>query len=989
MPEQRKIITALFCDLVGSTELSGILEPETLRSVTLRYFETMRGSIETHGGTVEKFIGDAVMAVFGFPVMHEDDAHRAATAALDMIASLAALNTDLEQEVGSTLTVRIGLNTGVAVTSAEATSEAMVSGEVVNVAARLEGRAEPGHILIGPTTRTLLGPSAVVEPVGALALKGKRDPVDAFRLIGLVSEGPHHERRFDTPFVGRERELAVLTAAWAGAQDGRAGCPVEVIGEAGIGKTRLLREWLTRCAADGALEGVGRCHPYRDTASLAPLADAMRQLLDAAARLRPVSEPEPDGPAYEMLREGLLADGTPSPSTESTYAAVATVLSDLATTRPVALVLDDCQWARPLLLDAVGRMRGALAGTRVMLVCSGRPVDGRTGPPGSVGIRLGPLSSADSHRLAAHLVRTQPYGVTSLNAVVERAEGNPLHLAQLLMMYGRGADPDELPATVTAVLAARIDTLDAAERTMLDAGAVVGRSFDLNLARYMLETAELDRCLASLSRLVRRGLVEPVPGSATCYQFGTGLLHEVTYRGISKRRRAQWHERLADAPEIGPASATHHIERAYLYRSGLGLRGARTEALRGRAARALTETGRHALARADLSWSGELHRRALALSGKDDPWWTKAAQGLGETWLAIGRSDEGTALLKEVMSTASKSGDRLAYAHARLHLASPDAGLDSAAEAARAGLELFRASGDQLGLARAHIRLAQEQQFKGQHRAASELLTSALNHAVAAGAVPERAMALGALGISLWHGPTPAAAAVRRCRELLAEHSPGNPVVVVTLNYPLANLLALRGEIKEARACLARADRFASELGYAEVVGVAPMFAAGVEVLAGALQAAERLLLDAVERCRSIGTPTLLATASRDLARVLLDRGKRPAPELLGRDGTGLPPAEAADHFGVRALAQAAEGNATAALVLARRAVAEAGLTDSPITRATAELDLARTHATAGRPAEAHRAADRAAHWFMAKGHIVGRKAALALSAAEEKLGGP
>ncbi|MFI6349182.1 ATP-binding protein [Streptomyces sp. NPDC050560] len=1028
MPDQRKIITALFCDLVGSTELSGVLEPETLRTVVLRYFDTMRATIETYGGTVEKFIGDAVMAVFGVPVVREDDAHRAAAAALGMLAALDGLNADLERDVGATLAVRIGVNTGEAVTSGGASGQTMVSGEVVNVAARLEQAARQGTVLIGPTTRQLLGAAALGGDVGPLALKGKRDPVPGFRLTGLARG---RERRPGAPLVGRGAELARLAALWEPVCGGGAGRLAVVCGEAGIGKSRLLREWLAAPVRQGALTGTGRCLAYGDEPSLAPLADAVRALLDAAGR---AGLPPPEGHGLGVLRAGLLSDGTPSPSPEGTFAAVAAVLGRLAADRPLVLVLDDLQWSRPLLLDAVARLRAALPRTRLLLVCAGRAEPGGEGgwaaalgaqgqaaagaatphttpqtaaPTAGAGtvevLRLGPLAEADCHALAAELTPRQESDAARASAdAVVRAEGNPLFLEQLLAILADGtggtggAGPGGLPTSVTAVLAARIDTLAAAERTVLDAGCVVGRRFRTADVRGLLGE-EFGDPGPALAGLVGRGLVEQVPdGAEDRYQFGSGLLRDVAYGGLSKRRRAEWHERLARTPGIPPTAAAHHTERAYTHLRDLGRRDAHTEALRGRAARALADAGRRALTRADVPWSADLYERAVALSAAEDAWWPTAAQGLGETWLALGRTGGGAALLRSVLAGAEASGDRLAHAHARLQLTSLDAAAEAgaAAAAARDGLAVFEAAGDRLGQARAYVRLAQEQQSGGRHRRAVELLAAALGHAVAAGAAPELAMALGALGVSLWHGPTPAPDAVRRCRALLAEYGPGHAVVLVTLNYPLANLLALCGRFPEARDCLATADRCAADLGYAEVAVLAPLFAAGVEALAGAAEEAERLLVSAVERCGAAGGPALLGAASRDLARVRLRRGRPPEPLPAARGGA-LPPGDAADDLGVRALAEAAAGRAARGRELALRAVAAADSTDSPLARATARLDLARVLLAAAPPERgggagaaaaaseaAGEAAGEAARLFLAKGHVVGAAEARSLMAA-------
>ena len=651
-----------------------------------------------------------------------------------------------------------------------------------------------------------------------------------------------------------------------------------------------------------------------------------------------------------------------------------------------------------MLREGADRLVRALRGARVLLVRIGRPVPaGDDAGPGTVAVPLAPLSTADSRRLAAHLTRHRTVSDAGPPAaVVDRAEGNPLYLEQLLAMLEDGARPDDLPATVTAVLTARIDALGPAERTVLDACALLGRQFDPAGIQPLIDAPEPGAGPregaaggpVSLGGLVDRGLLEPVPGPGNRHRFSSGLVRDVTYHGISKRRRAHWHEHLATVPGAGPAVTGHHAEQAYLHRGGLGLRGPHTERLRRTAARALTDVGRTALARADLSWSDDLHGRALALSTPDDPWWTVTAQGLGETRLALGRIHEGGELLVSVLAAADAAGDRLSRAHARLQLAGLENGgvPGSAADAARAGLPAFEAAGDRLGLARAHVRLAQEQQFLGRHGAAAELLAAALHHAVAAGAAPERAMVLGAFGISLWQGPTPAAAAVRRCRELLAAPGGGHATVLVTVNYPLANLLALQGDFAAARHCLAVADRLVAGLEYAEAAAFAPLFRAGVEVLAGEPEEAERLLRESVRQCRTTGGPGLLAAASRDLARVRLGLGE--PPDLEWVDGGGpVAAGDRADLLGIRALAEAAAGRTGPAVGLARRAVAAAADTDSPVGRATAEWDLARTCRTAGLPVEAGLAADRAARWFLEKGHAVGRDAVLAFSAAADRGG--
>ena len=268
--EQRKTVTVLFCDVTGSTALGETVDPERLRALLARYFERMKAIVERHGGSVEKFIGDAVMAVFGVPVVHEDDALRAVRAAVEMRDALPELG----------LQARIGVMTGEVVTG---TAERLATGDAVNVAARLEQSAEPGHVLIGQTTLELVGNAIEVEPIAPLVLKGKAEPVDAYRLL-RVRDAP--ERRHEALFVGRERELALVRAAWERVRDERRCELVTVVGEAGVGKSRLVAEALLSVEARVVR---GRCLPYGEGITYWPVVEVLKQLdvlPDEAARRR-------------------------------------------------------------------------------------------------------------------------------------------------------------------------------------------------------------------------------------------------------------------------------------------------------------------------------------------------------------------------------------------------------------------------------------------------------------------------------------------------------------------------------------------------------------------------------------------------------------------------------------------------------------------------------------------------------------------------------
>ncbi|MEW1633661.1 adenylate/guanylate cyclase domain-containing protein [Streptomyces sp. NPDC093801] len=986
-PTGRKVVTVLFCDLVGSTALSGALDAETLRAVTLRWFDLMRLRIEEQGGTVEKFIGDAVMAVFGVPAVREDDARRAVAAALAMREALAGLNARLEQGVGVRLEMRIGLNTGQAVTGSATLRQAMVSGEVVNVAARLEQNAAAGEILIGPDTLAAAGPGVRTTETGPLLLKGKSDRVAAHRLLGLdEDEGPEALRRFDLAFVGRTRELALLDEALERMARTRRADRTVVSGEAGQGKTRLVREWLHRAAATagGPRHGVGRCRARGEQPSLGPLADAVADLL------RTRGEPAPS-PELDLLHQGLLLDGTPNPSPADTCAALAKVLAGLAEAQPVVLVIDDCHWAAQPLFDALDRLLRALADAAVLIVLLTRPQLFDVHPGLALDtVPLGGLSDAEAQLLAAELTGgtadAEPLGPR----VLARVGGNPLHLEQLLVA-GDPVDADSVPLPLQALIGARIDALDPPEHRALGLASVLGGDFTADELTELAGDPAPEWTASGLRpllyRLVRHRLISPDGGA---FRFAGGLVQEVVYASQSKQDRADRHERAArldSVRERGAAAVGGHLAHAYRYRAELGAQDAHSDELRRDAADALAEAGRLALAHADPVWAADVLSRATAHYAAGEPGSTAARRRLGQTLLDLGRGTEGRALLEEVLAEArSGDGDAVEAAHARLALASagrstgPDG---SPAEAADATLPVFAAAGDDLGQARACLRLAQRAQEQGRHREAERLLARTLDHAVRADAEPERAAALGATGVSLWRGPQPVADAVTRCRELLAEQGAGRRAVRLTLNCPLAVVLALHDDRDGALACLAEAEHLAERLGYAEADAFLPIFTATVADLTGRREDALRNLERAAAAARDLGAAALLRSALLDTARIRLDLGDwrtaRDALAELEGERPVRPRAESADLDGLRARIAAAQGRAGTAGRLAARALATAARTDSPVVQGTAALDLARTALALGRPADAAAAAARARRHFAAKGHLPAVRQAEAL----------
>jgi class 3 adenylate cyclase len=437
--ETRKIVTVLFADVAGSTAMGEQLDPESLRAVMARYFQTARDCLERHGASVEKFIGDAVMAVFGVPAVHEDDALRAARAACELRESVVRLNEDLLPAFGVSLQVRVGVNTGEVVVGTE---ERLATGDAVNVAARLEQAAAPGEILLGDETFRLARDALEVEPVEPVAAKGKTEPIVAHRLLAVREGAEPFERRFDAPFVGRAPELARIRGTFEQTVADRRCRLVTVVGPPGIGKTRLARE-LSASLRDRAVVLTGRCLPYGEGITYWPL----HEIFIAAA-------------AEDELETALAAGGS-----EEIFLAVRKAVERRAREQPLALVVEDIHWAEPTLLDLVEHLTDWTRDAQLLVLCLARPelLDDRPswggGRPNAELLTLEPLGEDDAGALVAGLASDSELADEDRTRILEVAEGNPLFVEQLVAALTEGAEAQRIPATIQALLASRLETL--------------------------------------------------------------------------------------------------------------------------------------------------------------------------------------------------------------------------------------------------------------------------------------------------------------------------------------------------------------------------------------------------------------------------------------------------------------------------------------------------------------------------------------------------
>jgi class 3 adenylate cyclase len=471
--EVRKTVTALFCDVTGSTALGESTDPETLRALLARYFERMKAIVESHGGTVEKFIGDAVMAVFGVPAAHEDDALRACRAAVEMRDALPELG------IGG----RIGVNTGEVVTGTE---ERLATGDAVNVAARFEQAAAPGEVLIGAATHALVREAVVVEPVEPLTLKGKSEPVPAYRLLSLLDTP---ERSHVSRFVGRQRELAQIVGAWERAT-AEARCElVTVVGDAGVGKSRLVAEALASVEARVVR---ARCLPYGEGITYWPVVEVVKQLGAL-----------PSDEAAAAAVRSLLGESDVAASGDQIAWAFRKLLEEQA---PLIVVFDDIQWGEETFLDLVESTALLSSEASLLLLCMARRELVERRPGWQRTLRLEPLPPEEADALIGDAVSGE-----LRERIAGAAAGNPLFISEMLAMAAEDAQV-EVPPTLKALLATRLDQLDEAERKVLERGSVEGEIFHRGAVQAL--APEEPQVTTRLAGLVRRELIRPTAHSS-------------------------------------------------------------------------------------------------------------------------------------------------------------------------------------------------------------------------------------------------------------------------------------------------------------------------------------------------------------------------------------------------------------------------------------------------------------------------------------------
>jgi class 3 adenylate cyclase/tetratricopeptide (TPR) repeat protein len=1002
----RKTVTVLFSDVTEFTVLGERLDPESLRHVMSRYFDEMQAVICHHGGTIEKFIGDEVMAVFGVPLVHEDDALRAVRAAAEMRERLEELNAELEEGWGVRLQARTGVNTGQVVAGDPTSGSGFVTGDTVVLAKRLEQAAGPGEILIGKATYPLVRDAVTAGPLESFSVKGKRDPVSPLRLEEVEEGAPGLVRRLDAPLIDRTLELAALEESFDRAEGTSELQLVTVLGAAGIGKSRLGAE-LIASVSSRARTLTGRCLPYGEGITFWPIV----QILHEAGGERGLSaalEGVEDGELVAERLRGVLGAASSAASTEETFWAIRRFLEALARERPLLVVFEDIHWAEPTFLDLVEYLAGWTRRARILVLCLARRELLDKQPTwlsprkNALVVPLDPLSAVEGEALLANLSSKSTLTDRAIDRISAAAEGNPLFIEQMVAMAveGGGSNGDlHIPPSIHALLAERLDRLSLDERVVIERAAVIGKEF-LRSEVIELCPPELRSSVGPiLMTLVRKELIRPDTSAAARDDgllFRHVLIRDAAYEGLPKEVRAELHERfsamleesfgdrLSEIEEI----VGYHLEQAFRCRSELGRQDEATAALARYAGKRLAAAGRRALARADIPAAVNLLKRASnLLSGRSDE--------EGSVLLALGAAlrEQGDPLsaesaLTKAAAVAEAAGDEglglrvlIERSVLRMYL-DPQVEAREVLEVAEQVTPVFEASGDELGLSRAWGLVAEAHWMRSRVAAMEEVLERALAYAERAGDRREVSWILGSMARVALVGPRPVEAGIERCLEL-RERARGAPGLQPVVDSMLAVLEAMRGRFQDARERCAHSRAVLEELGLRVRFAQLGMYRGMAELVAGDAAAAERELRPGYEALEEMGEWSYLSTTSALLARAVYMQGRFDEAGRLTEDSEQ---AASEDDLvsqvlwrGTRSKVLARREESDVAQKLAREAVSLARQTDFVNMIADALVDLAETSVLLGRAEDALEPLAEAGDLYEAKGNVVSSRATASL----------
>ena len=996
--ETRKRVSVLFLDIVGSTALAEQLDPEPLRLIMDRYFAACAAAIADHGGAVEKFIGDAILAVFGAAAAHEDDAARATRAAVSALGRLRELGAELGVRYGVNLEARCGICTGDVVVIMPPGGDFRVVGDAVNTASRLQTAAGPGEILLDADTATMVRSAIGIEPIAPLTLKGKARAVAAWRVTdaAVAAENGHAPAH---PFIGRADELEELAHTFRRSRRSRQACLVTVIGSPGIGKSRLAREFIDPLPRDEVTVLSGSCSAYGKGITYKPLAEMLGSYPGGWAALEGLLGDD-QGPASEAARAlSTIVGENSAESAESAEPvgiagvediawAVQRLLEVLGRTRPVIMIWENLHWAEETLLDLIDHVATWLTDVPVLLLCLARTelLESRPswggGKPCAMTLEVGPLTFEQSAALVSELaMQGEVYPQESPDVylrVAQQCEGNPLFAELILDVFAETSVPTPIPPTIAALLGARLDQIPGQERRLLELAAVIGPEFTPEVLREMASADGIgaDESEALTARLVQRRILRR--SAAGPLAFAQSLLRDITSGFTPKRRRQRWHDFLADwlaSHQRDPLDVAYHVEASLTLRKQLWPGNPGLPELAATAAGTLIAEGMNALKRHDFPAAVALLERGRELLPPGDPRHTALALHISDSGVALWDAELPLAALTvaeaalplDRRNTATCAIQRRIVA-LRLGLA-PPARVAADARMIEEGLESD--TEDNLSWCRLH-QLQAYLHLVGELAAAADAsLRLGLARARAMDDEYEEERLLCAICELAQWAPRPVAAGLELCAALDRRFA-GNRALLVPVLLTRAHLTAMAGDVDGGRRFLAAARDYTGDL-HLDLAHAAVMELSGLlESLDGAHDKAERYLRESLSVLRSARSAPDTQNTEVAIARELFEQGQVAASERaldeveLDGEATSLRARIAAGALHARiASAREQHGEAVAA---ARRAQAlSTGIDDLCLAGETL-FDLAVVLASAALAAEAAAAGVNALRKFEAKG---------------------
>ena len=1016
----RRLVTVVRSDVEGSTRLGERHDPELVRQALGRYYQAATSAFEYHGGTVEQFQGDAVVAVFGLPRLHEDDALRAVRAAAELRDRMERLNDELQQDLRVRLPVRTAVHSGEVVAGGNAPGQ--LAGDVMNVVAHLEKLAQPGQIVLGDATMRLVGEAVEAEELGSLQLKSRRVPVAAHRLLQVLPGGGRRARS-PVPIVGREKELAVLTATYRRAIASRSAHLMTLFGEAGVGKSRLVEELLAGVAQEATV--------LRSSSSSYGGAayEAMIQLVSEAAGLN-LADPRDARTRLARFLEGVedadriterigqilgIEKGTGPP--EDIHWALRRFLEVLAWPGPLVVVLDDLHWADPAILALVEEVAAASRGAPILLVCTARGElmerRGRWagGAMNAVTLRLTPLAGDEVRELVIHLLGGMDIAAEVQEYIADGSGGNPLFVQSLVAMLrenqqlrlegGRWRATSDLagvraPPDIQALLGARLDRLGDAERGVIERAAVIGRQFTTQAIRELSPPEERSALEGRLRTLVDRELIVPDEEArvGTVRDQGYAFTHEqiqsVAYQAIAKEARADLHERYAtwlDRVSAGGARVDEavgtHLELSYRSLVEIGQQGDHVARLARRAGTALAAAGQRAMRRRDIPEATvDLLERAVALLTDNDETRRTALVDLANALSNARRFPEALEVYGQAVKEAEAVGDLRIMIHGRLgalavrHFSGRESIIDDEATVEHA-VQVFERHRDNLGLATSWRLWAYISWTAGFLARAEMSAQHAVELAGQADDEPLEARSISTYCFILFWGPRHLDEVADVVGSKLEwARSRGVRSLEVDALRILARVRAMQGRFEEARKLLEETREAVSAYGDTLVLVGGFVSAGLVELLAGQPAKAEEVLRRGYRRLEALGGRGQLIHLTTLLARALAQQGRDREAVAMTQQVERLANERQLDAQikwrSIRATVLAGTGDWEAAERLSREAVEMTRGWDQVDSTAEALADHAEVLRRIGRAGEAVAHAREALDRYQAKGNLVG-----------------